>query len=118
MRTVLAVLAVACAGPALAGKAACYEEPGTMRAWCYDPAAVRENGPLRAAPMLAGGPKGVSPTGLTFVVDCQQKVAAMQDASGVNRGASRSSATPLSRNFTDWICAEQKTKRYPTLRLR
>jgi len=88
-----------------------------MKNWCHDPAAVRANGSVRAAPMLAGGPKGVSQVGMLFVVDCEKKVAAMQDSKGVNHGAARSNATPVARNLSEWICAEPKTKKDATLRL-
>lgn len=117
MRILLAVVLAASAGAAMAGKVSCYEEPGSMKQWCYDPSAVRENGSVRMAAVLSGGPRGVKPVGMFFVVDCQKNIAAMQDERGVNYGANYTDATPVARNLSGWICAEPKVKKDASVRL-
>lgn len=118
MRLVIAGLLLALpVAASAAGKFSCYEEPGTMKHWCYDPTDVRENGSVRMSPLFIGGPKGVKRAGLFFVVDCSKKLAAMQDEKGVNFGANYASATPISQNLSGWICEEPKVKKDATVRL-
>jgi len=89
-----------------------------MKHWCFDPADVRANGPVRMSPVFTGGPRGVDPTGMFFVVDCEKKIAAMQDRKGVNVGGNYSNATPMSRSLTEGICGAEKVKKDASVRLR
>jgi hypothetical protein len=111
------VVAAVAAVPAWAGKPVrCYEAPGTMQQTCVDPTEVRVNGDLRAAPVYSGGPRGVSATGHTLVVNCAKKFATLQDRKGVNFAGAGTAETPAMRALTPLLCDAPKPKRDPGLR--
>ena len=99
------------------GELSCYEEPGTHKTTCINEKAITANGTLRGAALYSGGPNGVNATGHKLIVDCKNSVSVLQDAQGVNFGASLSSTeTSVLRSLTQWMCAVKSTK--PDKRLR
>jgi hypothetical protein len=104
--------------PALGAKVECSQDAGTRRMFCVDPNAVRSNGDVRGASLYSGGPNGVTPTGLTLIVNCKSQVSVVQDTdSGINRGGGR--VGDQTRHMDELffkICGYKKTKLDKTLR--
>ena len=115
-RSTLAIVAILVVD-AEAAQLTCYEESGTRKHTCYDPANVRRNGDLRGVAIFSGGPNGARPTGFTMIVDCKKSISTLQDRDGVNFGGGPSSSTSTSRALTGWICEESKTKTDAKLRM-
>lgn len=117
----LTLIAVALgAGSVLAAtpKIMCHEDKATMQATCVDVANVSAKESLRASAIFTGGPRGVTKTSHTIVVDCATKFVVLQDAKGVNFGGGEASSTAALRLLSAELCGAKPARTDNKLRMK
>jgi hypothetical protein len=73
----------------------CGQDRGTRRLFCVESKALRANGDVRGGPLMTGGPKGVSSSGMKLIVNCRTGITVLQDEdTGINRGGSERKDNP------------------------
>jgi len=92
----------------------CRDDSNTKQYFCYLPNEIRANGDLRSFPLFTGGPKGVSRTGQTVVVNCKAGYMELRDRKGVVF-ARNYPAKPHIIQVRDDVCEEKNIKRDASL---
>ena len=100
-----------------AGELLCATNQVTQAKMCFNGSKVRSNGEVRSSPFYTGGPKQIDDTGYTARVHCLSRVLELTDTKGV--AFIRNVPTEqIGRDFVQFLCEHQKTKKDPSLALR
>lgn len=99
---------------AIAGNVTCAQNKKTNAVMCFHNDKVRVNGQVRAAPFYNGGPKDITDTGHTARVHCGNGVLELTDRKGI-AFVRNVPETVQGREFVQYLCEHQKTKKDPTL---
>lgn len=83
----------------------CGSDPATDAYQCFRLSELKVDGDLREARLYRGGPKQVRPTSHYLEADCRMRVLRLRDRDGVAFGGGPFSATAMSRQLGDALCA-------------